>query len=132
METKDAMEDSWIKLSHSSKPKEFPQKMLMHTPPETENAKTLLQFSKTPDSLMSPLEVTANYLPPLTFNQSPLPLMLQATNSNLTAKEFWITNVQLNWTMEFYLLVMDLKMEKIIGWLKTHGEVDGENKDTLD
>ena len=126
------MEDSWIKLSHLSKPKEFPQKMLINTPPETENAKTLLQFSKTLDSLMCPLDHTANYLPPLTSNQLPLPLMLQATNSNLTAKEFWITNVQLIWTMEFCLLVMDLTMEKIIGWLRTHGELDGENKDTLD
>ena len=127
-EIKDVTEDGWTKLSHTSKQMEF----LMNLPTNTlllmDNAKTFLPFSKIPDSLMCLPEVTVKCLLLLTSNHCQLLLMLLDTNSNHIQKVFQIMTVQLIWIMEFYQLVMDLIMEKIIGLLKIHGDLVGENK----
>lgn len=127
-EIKDAMEDGWTKLFHTSKQMEFLMNLSTNTQLEMENAKTSLQSSKIPDSPMCPPEVTVKCLLLLTFNHCQLPSMLLDINSNHIQKVFQIMTVPLIQIMEFYWQVMDPMQEKIIGLLKIHGDLVGENK----
>jgi len=56
--------------------------------------------------------------------------MPPVSGSNSTDQESTPETVEPTLITEFWLLDMEMKVEKISTWLKTVGELDGENKDT--
>lgn len=125
METMDVTEDLWIMDSLTLKIMDSFLKMNILMLPEIKLVKSIKDLKNFPAGMMFHPEMFLTLLMPLLNNPYLLPLMLITSNSMVVV---FSKIVILNLITELPLL----DILKKLGLLKTPGELDGENPDTLD